>query len=789
MHIYAIVSSINTGILTFLGLFVFLKKPKGVVQRWWLFLSLCAAGWSFGTIWANNTSELEISLFWYRILNYFAAFVPYFFIKFVSIYIFGRDQKPYVTRTALSLSVLILIVAIGFPKTFVNNVQPGEFFNFTPLPGPFYHLYALYFFATVIYCLFLLYRGYKVAGGAKRNQLKYLFVSMLIAFSGGGSTFLLLYGVEFPYGNFYFSLYALIMSYAIVTHHLLDIEVIIRKTLVFAGIVAAAVAVVAIPIVVIQGLIGKAIGIHPTLLMVMAAGTAVLIYRPFERRLVDLTDRFLFQKKYDYRKLLKDAAAGISQIKSLNQLLSLVVHFITMRVRTQNASVLLHDEKNNYFTFAYARGYSSKNWLKAGHIFSKNDPLIDYFEHERQPLDIEQVKEYVDTGGPKKNKGQIAKQYDYKLIIKRMNELLAHCCVPSFLGKRLLGVLILGEKKSGDVYSDEDLAVLFTIAQESAIAIENARLYDEAIERARELELVNQELNHAQTNLMRSLNETELANRKLQVTQASLIVAEKSATMVGMAKAIGHEVNNPLSIVMARMDRLNGDYLKHCRRLIERHQHLFPEDDFSRIMKLLSESDDASQRAVRAAHRINAVIHTLTNILIDSKGEMAPLSLAVLCREAIAATGLSTYEENLSGCDIRTDIAANVMIFGNLEQLLQVFVNLIKNAYEAMVGQRDRRIEIKGDFDPDDSKMARIEFSDNGPGIPSEILPKIWQQGFTTKVRKDEGIGASGQGQGLFVVKHMVESVHKGLVTVTSTAGKGTTFVIKLPLAEAKETG
>ena len=104
-----------------------------------------------------------------------------------------------------------------------------------------------------------------------------------------------------------------------------------------------------------------------------------------------------------------------------------------------------------------------------------------------------------------------------------------------------------------------------------------------------------------------------------------------------------------------------------------------------------------------------------------------------------------------------------------------------------MAGQKDRQIEIQGDIDPENPKMTRIDFRDNGRGIPPEVLPKIWLQGFSTKERKDESIGATGQGQGLFVCKHMIESIHKGTITAESTVGKGTTFIIPLPISHGKE--
>ena len=67
---------------------------------------------------------------------------------------------------------------------------------------------------------------------------------------------------------------------------------------------------------------------------------------------------------------------------------------------------------------------------------------------------------------------------------------------------------------------------------------------------------------------------------------------------------------------------------------------------------------------------------------------------------------------------------------------------------------------IKGDKDTQNKGTARIEFCDNGPGIPADVIAKIWTQGFSTKQKKEDSIGAAGQGQGLFVCKNMIESVY-----------------------------
>ncbi|OGW83898.1 MAG: hypothetical protein A2987_06875 [Omnitrophica bacterium RIFCSPLOWO2_01_FULL_45_10] len=711
----------------------------------------------------------------------------------------NRPKTLFVIYTlGLIFFVLNLLDFAGITKLFITNVTFvfNQFYVDRP-PGPTYPFFVAFFFYLVGYAHWVAACEVKKAYGLKRVQINYFLWAMAPAFYGGGTAFIMVFGIDFyPFPHITVPFYPVVMTYAILRHGLMDIEVIIRKTLVFAGLVLMVMAIVGTVTSLTQSYLGEFLNISPTVSTILSVLIAILLYDPTRRLLVNLTDNYLFQKKFDYQKLLKDASEGISQIKSLHHLLSLVTHFITMRIRVKSAAVLIYDTKNHYYRLAYLRGYPTVGqraegegqrdgktlWLKEGHVFPARDPLIEYLQVKRQAIDLERIKNRTEQ----KSKQQDG-DYDYQAIKQRMEEFHTHCAVPSFLSDRLLGILLLGEKKSGDIYTEEDLNVLYTIAQESAIAIENARLYDEAIDKARELEQINVELNNAQTRMMRALKEAELANEKLQITQASLIVAEKSATMVGMAKAIGHEVNNPLSIIIGRGEALHKYDVKKLRTILERDAKKLPPEDLDELAKIAAKLDDNLARMIRSGNRIDVAVKTLTNLLKDTKGEMHPLSLIVLCREAIEATRFSTYEENIRGCEIKESIASNIVIMGNLEQLIQVFVNLIKNAYEAMAGQKDRQIEIQGDVDPENPKMVQIDFMDNGRGIPPEILPKIWMQGFTTKARRDDSIGAAGQGQGLFVCKHMIESIHKGTITAESTVGKGTTFIIRLPIAEIKE--
>ena len=123
---------------------------------------------------------------------------------------------------------------------------------------------------------------------------------------------------------------------------------------------------------------------------------------------------------------------------------------------------------------------------------------------------------------------------------------------PLLVKNKLIGVAEVINRKDGNPFDDEDVSLFSTFCSSVAMAIENARLYDEAVTKTKELSEINSQLELAQTNLISALNETELANKRLQDTQAQLIHEQKMATLGLLASSVGHEVNNPLMIIAGR---------------------------------------------------------------------------------------------------------------------------------------------------------------------------------------------------------------------------------------------
>ena len=359
----------------------------------------------------------------------------------------------------------------------------------------------------------------------------------------------------------------------------------------------------------------------------------------------------------------------MSNIESLERLLGLVIHFVTMKMRVRNAAVLIRDPKSNDFNLAYQRGYDKKFYSL---VLNEDDPLIDYIAHHKESVDIERIREKIEDVKyrRKKTEGSV---WDYEAIRDRMMYLQTTCCVPSFLGRELKNILLLGEKKSGEYYSTEDLNLLCTLAQESAIAIENARLYDETKRRSLDLEQINEQLERSRGLLERALDEAEGANKQLQDAQAQLIHEQKMATLGRLAASVGHEVNNPLTILSMNVSRAILKYRK--------------DPDVK-----VAEIADVFDKMEKNVERIKAVVNTLTGLLKKSeKGKFEPLSLKLILEETLPLSSSRPIWITCPGRRWISTCRAVSRSSGDLERLQEVFLNMFINAYHAMAGKRHRR--------------------------------------------------------------------------------------------------
>jgi GAF domain-containing protein len=296
---------------------------------------------------------------------------------------------------------------------------------------------------------------------------------------------------------------------------------------------------------------------------------------------------------------------------------------------------------------------------------------------------------------------------------------------PLLIRGQAIGALSVGLHRAGRRFTAADLDQLTSLAAPAALAIEHGRLYAELEQRLREL----------------------------QETQAQLLQAGKLSVVGQLVSGVAHELNNPLSVVIGYGQLMLG-------------KELPPE--IRRPLELIVAQGDRMAKIVQS-------------LLLFSR-QRAPERRALGLRDVLEQTvGLRATQLTLSGIRVETDYAdALPETEGDAHQLQQVFLNLLLNAEQAILGSGtgERRV---GDHirvstsahREGDAIWVRAEVADNGPGIAADVLPRIFEPFFTTK-RVGEGTGL-----GLSVSYGIVQQ-HGGRLRAASEPGR-TVFRVDLP--------
>jgi signal transduction histidine kinase len=229
--------------------------------------------------------------------------------------------------------------------------------------------------------------------------------------------------------------------------------------------------------------------------------------------------------------------------------------------------------------------------------------------------------------------------------------------------------------------------------------------------------------------------------RQLQESQAHVLHQEKMAAFGLLAAGIAHEVGNPLTSISSLV------------QMLQRHRG----DDYSR---------DKLNLVSGQLQRIQTTLRELVNFSRPASNVRSRVALGEVLNEAL---NIAKYYKRPKA--IATEISEELPpVLGVRDQLVQVFLNLILNAIDATAKGGEIRVRAGGR-----GETVEIEVSDTGAGIPTADMERVFQPYFTTKKH--------GTGLGLFVTRKLVEE-HGGTMDFVSAPSRGTTFVVRLPVAE-----
>jgi len=722
MNVYAILSLIACITSLGLALFVYLKGHRKTVNRMFALFFLFVAMWLLGCFGVAFIEDERMALACDKLYYTNVPLALFTVIIFISIILNRRLKIRTIVIGYFFAAVFIAFNSFPFLRSFFAQalVRDRHPYKFVSVPGPVWYLLLLYVIGCAVYGLYMLFVGYEKSTGYRRNQLKYLLIGMIFLALTGLSCMLSVFrmfippGIEKPLmlmGN-------IILTYAIIKHRLMDINVAITKGSVF-GVVYAF--VLGIPVAV--GIWGRTylsdkIGLNwwlvPVGIALILASLGPTSYGFIRRK----AEAAIFSERRRYQENLIRLAKEMTLTKDLRSLLVLIIRNVTREIGISHARIYLSDKKTNQYVREVHYGKERRR-QSFGDSLSKDAALVQMLSRsgDKAPLLTEEVISYFETNEPEHLE-------EVKAQLRSMG---AAVLLPSFIGKELVAFLSLGTKRSKEIYTPDDLAMFKILAGQAGLAIENAQFYQE-----------------------------------LKKSQATILQAAKLSSIGELAAGFAHQIDNPLAIISCEAELC----IRDLKDLLGKEN--LSEGEKKKILEAIKHRQAAIMEMVQRGAEL---VQRIEGYAKPSDKDFEATDLSSIIEDAL---GLAQYQISQGAITVTKDIPGDLpRIKGIGVQLQQAFLNMVINACEAMAGKKGE-LTISARVADENPSNVEIVLADNGRGIPKENLRRIFDIFFTTK-------GPQGTGMGLSMAYRIIKD-HNGDIHVNSKVGEGTQFTVFLPI-------
>ncbi|QHG16100.1 ATP-binding protein [Nostoc sp. ATCC 53789] len=345
-----------------------------------------------------------------------------------------------------------------------------------------------------------------------------------------------------------------------------------------------------------------------------------------------------------------------------------------------------------------------------------------------------------------------------------------------------LGVIVCEHSRALRSWSDEEVELIRGVADQLAIAIDQAQLYNQSRAATAAATTQAEQLNHVLHNLKQ--------------TQAQLIQTEKMSSLGQLVAGVAHEINNPVNFIYGNLTHVN-EYTLGLLELVELYQKSYanPTHEVQAYIEAIDldfMAEDLPKILTSmkmGANRIREIVLSLRNFSRLDEADMKPVNI----HEGIDST-LLILQNRLKQTSGNTGIEI-VKEYGDIPlvdcyagQLNQVFMNLISNAIDALDSYNSQR--TLEDIEANPSQIVirtqlrnpdriTIQIADNGAGITPPVKQRLFDPFFTTKP------AGKGTGLGLAISAQIVAEKHNGAIWCISEPGQGAEFWVEIPISQS----
>ncbi len=605
---------------------------------------------------------------------------------------------------------------------------------------------------------------------------------------------------------------------AIVRYRLMDVEVIIKRALVYAAALAAIAAIYAVLLKLAEDAFLSGSDRPNSIIALLATLVVVLLSRPVKNAIQTALDRVYYRDRYDYRRALVGFARDLNSDLDLLRLSERLVHRVMETLVVERMALLLapaaSGREGDFVTIAHIgftgqppvlpRGSEAGTRLIAGHTLSLDEPLA------QRRIDSGEIDFWREAG--------------------------IHYFVPCVSKEGTIAVMALGRKASNEPLSSEDMALLAAVAAQAATALENGRLYRQLTVKANELDRMRE----FSENILESLNDGLVVvnrddrivrwNRRLEelygirhehavgrrldeifdpgfveVLRGGRRESPEGAAFYRVPLVTRHDGARPLLVNVATTPLRDSDgaiagtivivedisarvQLEEQLQISEKmasigllaagvaHEVNTPLTGISSFTQMLlqgAEPDDPRTKVLekieRQTFRAAKIVNGLLNLARPAQTDSGAVDLNAVINDVLA---LLEHQFRTGRIQVRKELSTTPLLVQGIEyKLQQVFLNLFLNARDAMPRGGWLTVVTR-----DHDAGAAIEIADTGSGIPTDHLSRIYDPFFTTKeIGKGTGLGLS--------ITYGIVQEHGGTIACDSSLGQGTRFSLTLPLA------